>query len=338
METATQGERLREARQRLGLGQVDLADLIGVPQSNLSPWENGLRPIPKPVLLAVSKVCKISFGWLSSGNGPFTEGDETVSLPLSEAYSEHLPTRLALARGALNLSRLDLARILGMSKGDVELMEEGIKPISTAVALALEHIYHLNHLWLLGGGEWMWADEPSDAANSSGQNGSDPDILGGLLDVPVIEGAEGFGPGGVFQAPGPTFPTYPLARSLALEALEECGPGFISDLFMTECVGDSMRPTIRPGDQVLLNAALPLRLKPRRGALYLVRLTPTSQDVRIKRVQLDPGGKLRFSSDAAGFGMIEVDLAEWSIEDLLLGRVCWISRWPMRDEAVSLNW
>lgn len=43
---------LRAARRRLRLSQTELAELLGVSQSQLSRWETGERPIPYAEWLA----------------------------------------------------------------------------------------------------------------------------------------------------------------------------------------------------------------------------------------------------------------------------------------------
>jgi DNA-binding transcriptional regulator YiaG len=44
---ATIGARIRAARQALGLSQVALAELLEVPQGQVSQWETGREPGPK---------------------------------------------------------------------------------------------------------------------------------------------------------------------------------------------------------------------------------------------------------------------------------------------------
>ncbi len=335
--TREQGERLQEARKRLGLGQIEFASQLGIPQSNLSPWEKGKRPIPRTLLLAVSKVFRIRYSWLEEGLGPFSEEEEYLEAPPEGIYSESSAVRLFLLREALELTRGQLAQQLGLAKGEIDLMEDGAKPIPLSVALALEHLYSANHQWLLGGGEWMWVkDESEEQSDWTPPRPAFQEKNFNL--IPMIEGAATCGPGGEIQDPGPTALRYPFDPRFIQELLQECGSGTISDLFLLQCYGDSMRPTIYPEDQVLINASIPLRLEPRPGGLYLVRMDPFSGDARVKRFRNHIDGRLGLTSDAPGFAPIEIGYDGVPIHQFVLGRVCWISRSVMKIEQSDRNW
>lgn len=93
-EISNPGTRMKELRTHLDITQVDFSRALGVPQSNLSPWESGRRAVPTPVLLAVCGVFGASRAWLLDGIGPMfaAELDLTGSsaLPQGGIYSDVL--------------------------------------------------------------------------------------------------------------------------------------------------------------------------------------------------------------------------------------------------------
>ena len=235
--------------------------------------------------------------------------------------------RLNLLASELNLDGRRLAEALGVSGASISDWKSGKQPLRKTVCLALQALYGVSWRWLLEGEGAMWAFQPL------GQ-----DSQGELSYVPHLQGAASCGPGGEIMDPGAAAPRSPFDRSFLQDILKECGSGSTSDLYIVESTGESMRPTLHPGDQVLINAALPLRLKPKRGGLFLVRMDPMSADARIKRVRLSSDGRLCLTSDAPGFSPVEVELDGIPLQSLLLGRVCWASRWVMKDERPDHNW
>lgn len=58
---------LKEARQRLGLSQTDMADAIGRGYRQYSDYERGVDPIPRTVELAVLAVLHLPADLLRTG-------------------------------------------------------------------------------------------------------------------------------------------------------------------------------------------------------------------------------------------------------------------------------
>lgn len=59
----TIGQRIRERRERLGLGQTELADRVGISKQTLYKYENGIiTNIPSDKIEAISKVLNVSPG------------------------------------------------------------------------------------------------------------------------------------------------------------------------------------------------------------------------------------------------------------------------------------
>lgn len=58
------GRQLRSARERAGLTQQQLADAIGLQQSEISNIERGHRSFPSDRATAVAKACDVSIAYL----------------------------------------------------------------------------------------------------------------------------------------------------------------------------------------------------------------------------------------------------------------------------------
>jgi ribosome-binding protein aMBF1 (putative translation factor) len=55
------GVMIRGARVKEGLSQIELAQKLGIPQSNVSEMENGKRPIGKNMARRLSRILKINY-------------------------------------------------------------------------------------------------------------------------------------------------------------------------------------------------------------------------------------------------------------------------------------
>jgi len=76
--------------------------------------------------------------------------------------------------------------------------------------------------------------------------------------------------------------------------------------------GDSMEPTLRDGDEILIDAASGTM----RDGVYVVRLEDT---LLVKRLELRPGGAAALLSDNPAYRPIECSAADLAI----VGRVVW---------------
>ncbi|MFZ2269085.1 MAG: helix-turn-helix transcriptional regulator [Azonexus sp.] len=93
-----------------------------------------------------------------------------------------------------------------------------------------------------------------------------------------------------------------------------------SDLCLIRVSGDSMEPTLRGGDVILVNHAMK---NPDREGIYILRM---GEMLLVKRLQAVPGGKLRVISDNAAFDSWVVSLSDLGVEIAIIGRVVWSGR------------
>lgn len=91
------------------------------------------------------------------------------------------------------------------------------------------------------------------------------------------------------------------------------------DLCLVSVDDDSMTPTLRPGDTILLDRRANT---PGREGIYIIRMNGVSL---IKRLQLLPGGQAKISSDNPAYETFTVALDEFTEKGVsILGRVVWV--------------
>ena len=92
------------------------------------------------------------------------------------------------------------------------------------------------------------------------------------------------------------------------------------DLCMINVTGDSMEPTLRAGDVLLIDCRV---LRPDREGIYVVRINDA---ILVKRVQVLPGGVFRFTSDNPAFQPFNVTPEDESNAPVIIGRALWSGR------------
>jgi repressor LexA len=144
--------------------------------------------------------------------------------------------------------------------------------------------------------------------------GIDPALLGGpprALPVSRYDIAASAGPGGMVEI---EVPTTPVAFPPDLLASLGVKPSAASIIRVS---GDSMVPTLMPGDEILVDAA---RARPvRGGGVYVLRLDDTLMVKRVRPV----GDLLAITSDNADAVSPGTLIAE---RVTLIGRVVWVGR------------
>lgn len=92
------------------------------------------------------------------------------------------------------------------------------------------------------------------------------------------------------------------------------------DLCLIRVSGDSMEPTLRAGDVILVDHRA---CRPDREGIYILRL---DEMLLVKRVQALPGGVIKVSSDNAAFDSWTLKLADIDTNVAIIGRVVWSGR------------
>jgi len=92
------------------------------------------------------------------------------------------------------------------------------------------------------------------------------------------------------------------------------------DLCLIHVSGDSMEPTLRAGDVILVNRQA---CRPDREGIYIVRV---GDMLLVKRLQALPGGKVKVTSDNPAFESWTINLADPGADVVIVGRVVWSGR------------
>lgn len=125
-------------------------------------------------------------------------------------------------------------------------------------------------------------------------------------DIPRLPLGASAGPGTLATDLAPVDRLRFSARWLRQQGLE---PGMLS---VIEVEGDSMEPTLRDGDEILVDRSP----RPLRSGLHVIRLDDV---LLVKRLEPGPAGTLRVISDNPAYARMERPMAEVSV----LGRVVW---------------
>ena len=80
-------ERIRRARRKIDLSQARLAERLHVQRSAISNWESATDIQPSlQNLIAIAKVCGVSFEWLGTGRGAMSQDAELLTdVPAADA-------------------------------------------------------------------------------------------------------------------------------------------------------------------------------------------------------------------------------------------------------------
>lgn len=93
------------------------------------------------------------------------------------------------------------------------------------------------------------------------------------------------------------------------------------DLYLIRVAGDSMEPTLRSGDVILVDRRA---TRPDREGVYILRMNDM---LLVKRLQALPGGVVRVSSDNTAFSPFDIQAADVGGPELaIIGRVVWTGR------------
>ena len=92
------------------------------------------------------------------------------------------------------------------------------------------------------------------------------------------------------------------------------------NLCLIRVSGDSMEPTLRAGDVILIDRSAG---RPDREGIYVLRLEDA---LLVKRLQLVPGGTIKVTSDNAAFEPWTINRSSPPPDLTIIGRVIWSGR------------
>jgi phage repressor protein C with HTH and peptisase S24 domain len=235
--------------------------------------------------------------------------------------------RLKVWRESLSLKQADAASVLGLPPSTYQNYERDVRAPNTEGwnAFAMNGI---NTNWLLTGEGSMLAhpsEKPFQHPSATGasteeaepQAGRSAAAVGpGFTALPLYDGIRASGGDGALSGED-------QAENVILFSEDWIRREFGAkprNLFMIRVAGDSMEPTLRAGDFILVDRRTS---RPDREGVYLLRM---GEMLLVKRLQALPGGKIRASSDNAAFDPFVLDADESGGDVQIHGRIIWASR------------
>jgi phage repressor protein C with HTH and peptisase S24 domain len=166
--------------------------------------------------------------------------------------------------------------------------------------------------------EWLATGEgptrPDDGTAQAQPTDSSPVLTADHVYVPLFDVTASAGGGAVVEAEL-VEDTLAFKRSWLLTELR-VRP---EDLALVHVEGESMEPTLRPGDLILVNRSDTSV----RDGIYLLRLNSA---LLVKRLQWLPGGKLKVASDNPAYEPFIVSMQDESQDLAIVGRIVWSGR------------
>ncbi len=138
----TVGERIKEARMRLGLSQVDFAEKINVSKQTLYKYENNIiTNIPSDKIEAAATLSGVSpaylMGWKDNSMetnqtaSPFTQcqtkDEESLVLSYRELNDINKKKSVTYTKNLLSTQRMENELLAAHERTDIEITPEGIQ-------------------------------------------------------------------------------------------------------------------------------------------------------------------------------------------------------------------
>lgn len=121
VDPVSMGDRIREARKRAGLSQVDLAEKVGVTQPAVANWESGVHDPRRLMLAKIAEALNVSLDWLGSGARSVLEADKHPAAAYIRRPLQHTPV----------LSFADAARFLDQKNADPHAFAQDYIPVTS---------------------------------------------------------------------------------------------------------------------------------------------------------------------------------------------------------------
>lgn len=322
------GARLKEARIALGMTQKQMVLASGIPLPSLRDYEGGKR-MPGGDAIASLLGVGINANWLLTGHGPMLWKDllaeakrvrgasiesvndarrKIVTYAMGRVRTRWFVTSPGEAGHALNpvVDDYNAGRIFQFDKIRDEIPSITVEELMKWGRDAMRRLDSQEDIFV--------GDQPYKTADSTPVQCFQP--IAGYVAVPLyndVRAAAGHGALVEHENADDAlmFKEDWLRFELGAKA---------SDLCLIRVSGDSMEPTLRGGDVILVNQQI---TRPDREGIYILRM---GEMLLVKRLQAVPGGNLRVISDNAAFDSWVISLADLGVEIAIIGRVVWSGR------------
>ena len=120
----TQGERIREVRNTLGLTLEKFGDRLGVTKVAISNIEKGNRNLTEQMTKAICREFNVDYMWLTTGDGEmFIDTDDDFIERIDRIMAGEDETRKSLFKFMLELSDEDIAALDRLMKKAIEFTQ-----------------------------------------------------------------------------------------------------------------------------------------------------------------------------------------------------------------------
>ncbi len=225
-------------------------------------------------------------------------------------------SRLAAARRALRLKVSEFGTLTDIPESSLKKYEsDHSKPGSDAIQSFAKA--GINIHWLMTGDGPMMLDRCKTQQPESPLMQVSEEMGAEYARVPLYDVHAAAGHGAVVEHEQ-------VIDSLAFkrEWIERALHANPADLYLIYVDGESMEPTLRPGDVILVNSKA-AQAVPRDG-IYVLRMDDT---LLVKRFQRLPGRKVKVTSDNAAYQSFDIELDNGHSDSIsIIGRVVWAGR------------
>lgn len=120
----TQGERIREVRNTLGLTLEKFGDRLGVTKVAISNIEKGNRNLTEQMIKAICREFNVDYMWLTTGDGEmFIDNDDDFIERIDRIMAGEDEARKNLFKFMLELSDDDIAALDRLMKKAIEFAQ-----------------------------------------------------------------------------------------------------------------------------------------------------------------------------------------------------------------------
>lgn len=121
----TQGERIREVRNTLGLTLEKFGDRLGVTKVAISNIEKGNRNLTEQMTKAICREFNVDYMWLTTGNGEmFIDNDDDFIERIDRIMAGEDEARKNLFKFMLELSDDDIAALDRLMKKAIKFTQD----------------------------------------------------------------------------------------------------------------------------------------------------------------------------------------------------------------------
>lgn len=283
---------------RLAGNATLLAKRTGISRRAIGTYLSGDSDPTRERLVNIAGVAGVSVEWLATGNGPVFSSDGEDISPLVSAIVKTLKPLIgkitARKSKELLLNGFGERRINKILDGDIVPSFRELKTLAGLLGQDMDLLVNVT-------GSTIFAEKQNDDY--------------------IRFTAEWVSAGGASCCDHAKAKKVCDAISFKKEWISDALGADPEQVCLFEVEGESMVPTLRPGDSVLVGCH-DSSVEPHDG-VYVVKI---GGKPLLKRVQLLPEGKLRVSSDNVMFEAFVVDLAPGGEQLELVGRVLWAGR------------